>query len=101
MTQPGIIQKIVQLCFIKSEKSENDSQLLMIPKNEHIKSHIQISYIVPDAMKVNRMKKPSVFSQRANLSEVNYYFSIEMICNLGLTDIAIRSDRCCHYTNIS
>lgn len=56
MTQPGIIQKIVQLCFIKSEKSENDSQLLMIPKNEHIKSHIQISYIVPDAMKVNRMK---------------------------------------------
>lgn len=33
-----------------------ESTLLAIPKNEHIKSHIQISYIMPDARRVNRIK---------------------------------------------
>lgn len=33
-----------------------ESDLLIIPKNQHIKSHIQISYIIPDTLKVNRIK---------------------------------------------
>lgn len=31
-------------------------EYLQIPKNEHIKSHVQISYIIPEALKVNRIK---------------------------------------------
>lgn len=33
-----------------------ESLFLSIPKNEHIKSHIQISYIIPEGIKVNKIK---------------------------------------------
>jgi hypothetical protein len=33
-----------------------ESDFLLIPKNEQIKSHIQISYIIPDGLKVNSHK---------------------------------------------
>lgn len=56
-TQPGIIQKIVAIFAIKSEKYEMESNFLVIPKNEHIlKSHNNISYIIPNMLQVNKTK---------------------------------------------
>lgn len=33
-----------------------DSEMLCIPKNQHIKSHIQISYVITEGIKVNKTK---------------------------------------------
>lgn len=41
---------------MQCEKHESHGDYLAIPKNEHIRSHIQISYILPDGSKVNRLK---------------------------------------------